>query len=145
MFEMDWKLINKCKSCALLTHEQMNEGEIPTTPTSSAIIAGVQVQEMLKLLHSDRGLPTLAGTTADVGGGDRKQLSLVRANAARNMLVDAGVPCYQIETIGFGCSENCLRVEDHNSDGSLNESAASYNRAIYIILSDSATAHAPTA
>ena len=61
MSEMDWKLINKRKSCALLTHEQMNEGKIPTTPTSSAIIAGVQVQELLKLLHSDRNLPTLAG------------------------------------------------------------------------------------
>ncbi|MDR1481356.1 MAG: ThiF family adenylyltransferase [Synergistaceae bacterium] len=61
MTETDWKLINKRKSCALLTHEQMVEGKIPTTPTSSAIIAGIQVQEMLKLLHSDRGLPTLAG------------------------------------------------------------------------------------
>ena len=28
---------------------------------SSSIIAGIQVQEMLKLLHSDRNLPTLAG------------------------------------------------------------------------------------
>ncbi|MBQ4039825.1 MAG: ThiF family adenylyltransferase [Oscillospiraceae bacterium] len=61
MTELDWKLINKRKSCALLTHEQMNEGKIPTTPTSSAVIAGVQVQELLKLLHADRGLPTLAG------------------------------------------------------------------------------------
>lgn len=61
MTETDWKLINKRKSCALLTHEQMQEGKIPTTPTSSSIIAGVQVQEMLKLLHSDRGLPTLTG------------------------------------------------------------------------------------
>ena len=61
MSETDWKLINKRKSCALLTHEQMAEGKIPTTPTSSSVIAGVQVQEMLKLIHSDRGLPTLAG------------------------------------------------------------------------------------
>ena len=61
MTETDWMLINKRKSCALLTHEQMAEGKIPTTPTSSSIIAGVQVQEMLKLLHSDRNLPTLAG------------------------------------------------------------------------------------
>ena len=61
MTETDWRLINKRKSCALLTHEQMAEGKIPTTPTSSAIIAGVQVQEMLKLLHKDRDLPTLAG------------------------------------------------------------------------------------
>ena len=61
MTETDWMLINKRKSCALLTHQQMAEGKIPTTPTSSSIIAGIQVQEMLKLLHSDRGLPTLAG------------------------------------------------------------------------------------
>ena len=61
MTEMDWKLINKRKSCALLTHEQMAEGKIPTTPTSSSVIAGIQVQEMLKLLHADRNLPTLAG------------------------------------------------------------------------------------
>ncbi len=61
MTETDWKLINKRKSCALLTHQQMSEGKIPTTPTSSSVIAGIQVQEMLKLLHSDRGLPTLAG------------------------------------------------------------------------------------
>lgn len=61
MTETDWKLINKRKSCALLTHEQMAEGKIPTTPTSSAIIAGVQVQELLKLIHRDRDLPILAG------------------------------------------------------------------------------------
>lgn len=61
MTETDWMLINKRKSCALLTHEQMAEGKIPTTPTSSSVIAGIQVQEMLKLLHRDRNLPTLAG------------------------------------------------------------------------------------
>lgn len=61
MTEMDWRLINKRKSCALLTHQQMAEGKIPTTPTSSSVIAGIQVQELLKLLHADRGLPTLAG------------------------------------------------------------------------------------
>lgn len=61
MTETDWMLINKRKSCALLTHEQMAEGKIPTTPTSSSIIAGIQVQELLKLLHADRNLPTLAG------------------------------------------------------------------------------------
>ena len=44
-----------------LTHEQMASGKIPTTPTSSSVIAGIQVQEMLKLLHADRDLPTLAG------------------------------------------------------------------------------------
>ncbi|WP_318504157.1 ThiF family adenylyltransferase [Bacillus sp. T3] len=61
MTETDWKLINKRKSCALLTQEQMAEGKTPTTPTSSSVIAGIEVQEMLKILHSDRNLPTLAG------------------------------------------------------------------------------------
>lgn len=61
MTETDWQLINKRKSCALLTHEEMAQGKIPTTPTSSSVIAGIQVQELLKLLHADRGLPTLAG------------------------------------------------------------------------------------
>lgn len=61
MTETDWKLINKRKSCALLTHDEMLEGKTPTTPTSSSIIAGVQVQEMLKILHNDRNLPILAG------------------------------------------------------------------------------------
>lgn len=61
MTETDWMLINKRKSCALLTHEELASGKIPTTPTSSSVIAGIQVQELLKLLHSDRNLPTLAG------------------------------------------------------------------------------------
>ncbi len=45
-------------SCNLLVHEQTTEGKIPTTPTISSIIAGIQVQEAVKLIH---GLPTLAG------------------------------------------------------------------------------------
>lgn len=61
MTDTDWRLINNRKSCAMLTNSQMNEGKIPTTPTSSAIIAGVQVQEMLKILHHDRNLPNLSG------------------------------------------------------------------------------------
>ncbi|MCR4593435.1 MAG: ThiF family adenylyltransferase [Clostridiales bacterium] len=61
MTDVDWQLINKRKSCALLTQKEMASGKIPTTPTSSSIIAGIQVQEMLKLLHADRNLPTLAG------------------------------------------------------------------------------------
>lgn len=61
MTENDWRLLSKRKSCAMLSHQQLLEGKIPTTPTSSSIIAGIEVQEMLKLLHSDRNLPTLAG------------------------------------------------------------------------------------
>lgn len=69
MTEMDWKLINKRKSCAMLSHSQMQEGKIPTTPTSSSIIAGIQVQEMLKILHMDRNLPFLNGKGFVFNGG----------------------------------------------------------------------------
>jgi adenylyltransferase/sulfurtransferase len=44
-------------SCNLLLHEANTEGRVPTTPTISSIIAGIQVQEAVKLLH---GMPTLA-------------------------------------------------------------------------------------
>ncbi len=55
--EVDWELLQKRMSCNLLTLESVTEGKVPTTPTISSIIAGVQVQEAVKLIH---GLPTLA-------------------------------------------------------------------------------------
>jgi adenylyltransferase/sulfurtransferase len=56
--EMDWKILEKRMSCNLLTREEMETGKTPTTPTTSSVIAGIQVQEALKLLH---GMPVLAG------------------------------------------------------------------------------------
>ena len=56
--EVDWKILERRMSCNLLTREEMEMGKIPTTPTISSVIAGIQVQEALKLLH---GLPVLAG------------------------------------------------------------------------------------
>lgn len=55
--EVDWAMLQKRMSCNLLTLEPVAEGKIPTTPTISSIIAGVQVQEAVKLIH---GLPSLA-------------------------------------------------------------------------------------
>ena len=56
--EVDWQLLQKRMSCNLLTLESTLEGKVPTTPTISSIIAGLQVQEAVKLIH---GLPTLSG------------------------------------------------------------------------------------
>src|SRR6202167_2479859 len=56
--EVDWALLQKRMSCNLLALEPTVEGKIPTTPTISSIIAGIQVQEAVKLIH---GLPSLAG------------------------------------------------------------------------------------
>src|ERR1700722_10674515 len=56
--EMDWALLQRRMSCNLLTYEGTVEGKVPTTPTIASIIAGIQVQEAVKLIH---GLPTLSG------------------------------------------------------------------------------------
>jgi molybdopterin/thiamine biosynthesis adenylyltransferase len=58
MSEVDWKMLAARRSCALLSRDEMEAGRVPTTPTTSSVIAGIQVQEAVKLLH---GLPTLAG------------------------------------------------------------------------------------
>jgi len=58
MSEMDWQLLNKRRSCNLLTRDEMQSGKTPTTPTISSIIAGIQCQEAIKMLH---GLETIAG------------------------------------------------------------------------------------
>lgn len=49
--EMDYRLINLRYSCPLLKREDIIAGKIPTVPTISSIIAGLQVQEALKILH----------------------------------------------------------------------------------------------
>jgi len=61
MNESDYQLLNLRRSCALLTRKDMVEGKVPTTPTIASIIAGIQVQEALKLIHSRKELPTLSG------------------------------------------------------------------------------------
>ena len=58
MSEVDWKMLEARRSCALLTRDEMEQGKVPTTPTTASIVAGIQAQEAVKLLH---GLPTLAG------------------------------------------------------------------------------------
>ena len=58
MSETDWQMLEMRRSCALLTREEMQQGKVPTTPTTSSVIAGIQVQEGVKMLH---GLPTISG------------------------------------------------------------------------------------
>ena len=56
--ETDWALLQRRMSCNLLTYEGTAEGKVATTPTIASIIAGIQVQEAVKMVH---GLPTLCG------------------------------------------------------------------------------------
>src|SRR5260370_8557685 len=56
--ETGWAILNKPMSCNLLGLENSTEGKVASSPTIASIIAGVEVQEAVKLLH---GLPVLAG------------------------------------------------------------------------------------
>jgi adenylyltransferase/sulfurtransferase len=59
MTDRDYELINLRYSCPLLSREDLAQGKVPTAPTISSMIAGLQTQEALKLLH---GLPVRAGS-----------------------------------------------------------------------------------
>ncbi|MDR1926054.1 MAG: ThiF family adenylyltransferase [Planctomycetaceae bacterium] len=65
MSAIDWQILNKRKSCNLLTRDEMQGGKTPTTPTISSVIAGVQCQEAVKLIH---GLETIAGKGFNFNG-----------------------------------------------------------------------------
>jgi adenylyltransferase/sulfurtransferase len=58
MSDRDWQLLQHRRSCNLLTRTEMETGKTPTTPTISSIIAGVQCQEAVKMIH---GIQTMAG------------------------------------------------------------------------------------
>jgi adenylyltransferase/sulfurtransferase len=58
MSDVDWKMLEARRSCALLTRAQLEEGKVPTTPTTASVVAGIQCQEAVKFLH---GLEVLAG------------------------------------------------------------------------------------
>ncbi|MFC1849280.1 ThiF family adenylyltransferase [candidate division CSSED10-310 bacterium] len=58
MSELDWKIIQDRRSCSLLSRTEMEQGKVPTTPTTASVIAGIQMQEAIKIIHN---LDTLAG------------------------------------------------------------------------------------
>ncbi len=51
MGKVDWELLNRRRSCSLLARRAIQERGTPTTPTTASVIAGIQVQEAVKLLH----------------------------------------------------------------------------------------------
>ncbi|MEQ9379798.1 MAG: ThiF family adenylyltransferase [Pirellulales bacterium] len=58
MSATDWKMLESRRSCALLSRDEMEQGKVPTTPTTSSVIAGIQAQEAVKMLH---GMESLSG------------------------------------------------------------------------------------
>lgn len=58
MSQTDWDLLNKRRSCSLLARRALAARGTPTTPTTASVIAGIQVQEVVKILH---GMDALVG------------------------------------------------------------------------------------
>ena len=65
MTENDYRLIQLRYSCPLLSQEDMLAGKVPTAPTISSIIGGLQVQEALKLIHE---MPSAEGSALVFNG-----------------------------------------------------------------------------
>ena len=59
MTTRDYQLLNLRYSCPLLRRDQILEGKVPTAPTIASMMAALEVQEALKLIH---GLPVAAGS-----------------------------------------------------------------------------------
>jgi adenylyltransferase/sulfurtransferase len=65
MTSRDYQLLNLRYSCPLLRRDQMLEGKVPTAPTIASMMAGLEVQEALKIIH---GLPVAAGSALVFNG-----------------------------------------------------------------------------
>jgi adenylyltransferase/sulfurtransferase len=60
--ESDWELLAHRQSCRLLNREDLLTGKVPTTASTSSVIAGLEVQEAIKILHADQeGVRPLRG------------------------------------------------------------------------------------
>ena len=65
MTERDYQLLNLRYSCPLLRREDILAGKVPTAPTIASMMAALEVQEALKLLH---GMPVAAGSALVFNG-----------------------------------------------------------------------------
>lgn len=99
MSKVDWQLLESRKSCAMLTREEMTEGRVPTTPTSSSIIAGIQVQEAVKIIH---GMESMSGSGLQLDGlnGDIYPIKYTRN---KNCLSHELLP--SVKNLGKGSGE----------------------------------------
>ncbi len=67
--EQDQRFMEVRDSCGFLAREAYRQGHTPTTPTTSAVIAGIQVQEAVKILHKGILAPGLVGRGFFFDGG----------------------------------------------------------------------------
>jgi adenylyltransferase/sulfurtransferase len=65
MTQRDYQLLNLRYSCPLLRRDEILEGKVPTAPTIASMMAALEVQEALKILHD---LPVEAGSAMVFNG-----------------------------------------------------------------------------
>ena len=109
MSTIDWQVIQKRRSCNLLSAAEMQRGKTPTTPTISSIIAGVQCQEALKWLH---GLPTIQGRgwVFDGLSGDSYQVEYQRKEDCYSHDILDEIVVLDVQSDQITVSELCSRA-----------------------------------
>ncbi len=106
MTEADYRLINLRYSCPLLKREDVAEGKVPTAPTISSIIAGIQTQEALKLVH---GMAVKPGA-AMVFNGESNNFYTTAYQRREDCLSHETYPVPQ--DVGLGASATALQLFD---------------------------------
>ncbi len=66
MSAQDWQVLRERRGCFGMEAAGSAPATIPTTPVTASVIAGIQCQELVKLLH---GVPSLAGSGMVFNGG----------------------------------------------------------------------------
>jgi adenylyltransferase/sulfurtransferase len=65
MSASDWEVLKERRGCAGMKAEALPQERVPTTATTSSMVAALECQEALKLLH---GLPSLCGEGVVING-----------------------------------------------------------------------------
>ncbi|HTF57850.1 MAG TPA: ThiF family adenylyltransferase [Planctomycetota bacterium] len=113
MTEADYRLLNLRYSCPLLRREDLAEGKVPTAPTIASIIAGLETQEALKLLHA---LPVQAGA-ALVFNGESNNFYTTRFQRREDCLSHESWPA--ATPVPFGASSPAAALLKQSGGSSL--------------------------
>jgi predicted RNA-binding Zn-ribbon protein involved in translation (DUF1610 family) len=107
MTAKDYQLLNLRYSCPLLPRQGLQRGKVPTAPTIASMMAALEVQEALKILH---GLPVAAGA-AHVYNGVGNRFYTTRLPFRHDCLSHETYP--QATPIGLSADDRCSRLFEH--------------------------------
>lgn len=100
MTKRDYELLNLRYSCPLLTRDEILEGKVPTAPTIASMMAALEVQEALKILH---GMDVASGV-AHVFNGIGNQLYTTRLPRREDCLSHETYPEAASVPLGVGAT-----------------------------------------